>query len=87
MADLLAHNPEKIDYEYHKLEELLEELNKIVEADEAFSVKDLAVHGNDLIALGFKGKEIGEKLNEILMLVIDDKLKNDKQAILSYLTD
>lgn len=87
MADLLAHNPEKIDYEYHKFEELLEELNKIVEADEAFSVKDLAVHGNDLIALGFKGKEIGEKLNEILMLVIEDKLKNDKQAILSYLTD
>lgn len=87
IADLLAHNPEKIGYEHKKIKELIEELKIIVDENEAFSIKDLAVHGNDLIALGYKGKEIGDKLNKILMLVVDDKLKNDKQSILLYLTN
>ncbi len=38
-----------------------------------------------MIALGYKGKEIGEKLNEILMLVVDDRLNNMKEDIVDYL--
>ncbi len=85
VADLYAHNPEKIGYEVEKLGELQKELEEIVAAGEAFKISDLAVNGNDLIALGYKGKEIGEKLDEILNLVVDDKLENDKKAILNYL--
>lgn len=85
LADLKAHNPEKIDYEVEKLHALLHELEEIIKAGEAVSLKELAVHGNDLIALGFKGKEIGDKLNEILALVVDEKLKNEKAEILNYL--
>ena len=86
VSDLLAHNPKKIGYEVEKLNALQKELEEIVAAGEAFKISDLAVNGNDLIALGFhKGKEIGEKLNEILMLVIDNKLENDKDKIIAYL--
>ena len=86
VSDLLAHNPEKIGYEVEKLNELQQELEKIVAAGEAFKISDLAVNGNDLIALGFhKGREIGEKLNEILMLVVDNQLENDKDKIIEYL--
>ena len=86
VSDLLAHNPEKIGYEVEKLNDLQQELEKIVAAGEAFKISDLAVNGNDLIALGFhKGKEIGEKLKEILMLVVDNKLENDKNKIIEYL--
>lgn len=84
LADLSAHNPAKIDYETGRINQLFEELKEIVAAGEAFSIKDLAVHGNDLIALGYKGRDIGNKLREILMLVVDDKLKNDKNEILNY---
>lgn len=86
VSDLLAHNPEKIGYEVEKLNELQQELEEIVAAGEAFKISDLAVNGNDLIALGFhKGREIGEKLNEILMLVVDNQLENDKDKIIEYL--
>lgn len=85
ISDLYAHNPGKINYELKKLNELLIELDEIVAAGEAFKISDLAVNGNDLIALGYKGKEIGEKLNEILMLVVDDRLNNTKEDIVDYL--
>lgn len=85
IADLLAHNPEKISYEVEKIKELQDELDEIVAAGDAFKISDLAVNGNDLLALGYKGKEIGNKLNEILLLVVDDKLANHKTDILSYL--
>lgn len=85
ISDLYAHNPDKIGYELKKLNELLIELDEIVAAGEAFKISDLEVNGNDLIALGYKGKEIGEKLNEILMLVVDDRLNNMKEDIVDYL--
>lgn len=85
ISDLYAHNPDKIGYELKKLNELLIELDEIVAAGKAFKISDLAVNGNDLIALGYKGKEIGEKLNEILMLVVDDRLNNTKKDIVDYL--
>ncbi|MDE6385744.1 MAG: CCA tRNA nucleotidyltransferase [Eubacterium sp.] len=85
VADLYAHNPEKIGYEVEKLGELQKELEEIVAAGEAFKISDLAVNGNDLLARGFKGREIGEKLSEILNLVVDDKLENDKEVVLYYL--
>ncbi len=85
ISDLYAHNPDKIGYELKKLNELLIELDEIVAAGEAFKISDLAVNGNDLIAFGYKGKEIGEKLNEILMLVVDDRLNNTKKDIVDYL--
>lgn len=86
-ADLLAHNPEKIGYELNKLKELQAELEEIVAAGEAFKISDLAVNGKDLLALGYKeGKEIGDKLKEILLLVVDDKLQNKRDKIIEYLS-
>lgn len=85
LADLYAHNPEKIGYEVEKLSELQKELEEIIAAGEAFKLSDLSVNGNDLLALGYKGRAIGEKLDEILNLVVDDKIKNDKEDILNYL--
>lgn len=85
IADLQAHNPEKIPYEINKLRELQLELEEIVYSGEAFKLSDLEINGNDLVSLGFKGKEIGDKLNEILLLVVDDKLKNNKIDILNYI--
>ena len=50
------------------------------------SLKTLAVNGSDLIAAGMKpGKKIGEKLEELLELVIDDPDMNTKEKLLQYL--
>lgn len=42
--------------------------------------------GNDLIKMGFKeGKKLGEILNEVYNLVMDEKLENKKNEIVKYI--
>ena len=49
-------------------------------------LKELAVSGRDLGQAGFRGKEIGDALQKALQAVYDDKVDNDKEAILDYLS-
>lgn len=84
-ADLLGHNPDKIDYELEKIKELQNELEETVAVGAAFKLSDLKINGNDLKSLGYEGKEIGEKLNELLALVVDDQLENMKEKLIEYL--
>ena len=61
-------------------------LNEIIESEQAISLKDIKINGNDLIKLGIPvGKEIGLTLKEILQLVIDEKLENNKEDIIEYI--
>jgi len=54
-----------------------------IEAENAcLSLKDLAVNGHDLMALGYSGREIGQALNTLLEQVLDDRLPNEKEALL-----
>lgn len=56
----------------------------IVERGDCVLLKDLAVTGNDLIALGMKpGAEIGAMLNLLLRVVIEKPITNDKQVLLA----
>lgn len=58
-------------------------LREIREADECFSLSKLAVGGDDLIALGIpRGKQIGSLLQKLLDDVIDERLPNEKDALL-----
>ena len=52
--------------------------------DACLSLKNLAVNGNDLMALGFQGKAIGACLNQLLELVVEERLPNEKRALLDY---
>lgn len=88
IADLKAHNTKKAEVhaEIQTLERLKEEALALISRGDPYRVCDLAVNGNDLMALGFSGRDIGVKLQEILALVLEDKLKNEKSEILSYLS-
>lgn len=58
-------------------------LEEVLQDDECFSLKDLAVNGKDLITIGYKpGKEIGEVLNNLLDLVISGEYINEKEKLL-----
>lgn len=59
-------------------------LEEIKAENACLSLKDLAVNGHDLMALGFRGKAIGEMLNHLLDLVLDETLPNKKGALLTY---
>ena len=60
-------------------------LEEIKAENTCLSLKDLAVNGHDLTALGFRGKAIGQMLNHLLELVLDEKLPNEKGALLTYI--
>ena len=52
-------------------------------AETCLSLKDLAVNGGDLIALGFTpGPEIGRCLQALLNRVLDERAPNDRDALL-----
>ncbi len=86
-SDKLAQNPEMIAEELKRLDITEEKLNAVIAAGEPFEVKNLAVNGNDVMALGYKGREIGIVLNMVLEKVIDGELQNNKETIIGFLTD
>ena len=59
--------------------------DELLAEDDCFSLKDLALNGHDLMALGYEGKTIGETLNRLLELVMDEQVENTKEALLSAL--
>jgi tRNA nucleotidyltransferase (CCA-adding enzyme) len=48
-----------------------------------FSLKQLAVNGRDLAALGYAGSGIGSALNMLLDRVLSDKASNEREALLA----
>ena len=59
-------------------------LLEIREEDSCLTLKDLAVNGRDLMALGISGKALGETLNLLLEQVLDEVLPNEKEALLAF---
>ena len=80
-ADNLAQAPEFLGRQ-QQIDELEQLLEHILEKDACFSLKQLAINGNDLMALGYKGKEIGQMLQFLLELVMDESIPNHKDALL-----
>lgn len=77
---------QKIPYDREKMRKIndfADVLNQVLEEQQCFSMKDLSINGDDLIALGFvPGKKLGEVLTGLLNFVIDDALPNDREALL-----
>ena len=59
-------------------------LEEIRQEDACLSLRDLALNGHDLMALGIRGKAIGQTLNHLLEQVLDEVLPNTKEALLDY---
>ena len=73
--------PDHRDY-FTRIRSLMAE----IQAENAcLSLKDLAVNGHDLMALGYSGREIGATLNRLLEQVLEDRLPNEKDALLAFI--
>lgn len=82
-ADILG---QKQDYEQSridKVDNIKQILEEVLREETCFTLKDLAVNGNDLISIGYKAnKELGNTLDELLQLVIDEECPNKKEKLL-----
>lgn len=67
------------------LDETEKNAHRIINENQCFSLKKLAVNGNDLKNLGYTGQNIGLALEMLLNAVIDDKTENTKQGLEDYL--
>lgn len=83
-CDNSAQNPEYFRGEdfYKQTRDIV---NEIINEKECFSIKHLAIDGNDLISLGYKGKKIGEALEKCLTAVIDGKVENEKSELIKFI--
>ncbi len=82
-ADNAGQNTRDFDRtaEYNQLEQLV---NTVVEQQQCFSLKQLAVNGSDLLALGIPpSAEVGRILNSLLEKVINGELPNEKWYLLA----
>ena len=81
-ADNLAQAPECAE-RLKVYGEIRDTVSEIEAKNECFSLKSLAVDGDDIIALGIpRGKEIGKALSVLLNAVIEGELINEKEILL-----
>lgn len=64
---------------FPEIRRMLEEIRR---EDSCLKVTDLAVNGEDLMALGYQGRQIGTCLHWLLEQVLEEALPNDRQALL-----
>lgn len=62
--------------------------NDLISQNACLTLNDLAINGNDIISIGIpKGKQVGVILNRLFELVLNDEIKNDKDALIRYVID
>lgn len=77
--------PHAIDGKLENMERLLTE---ILKRGDCFSLKTLAVNGNDLMAAGIpEGETLHKTLDRLLNAVIEERCPNEKGALLSFWTE
>ena len=83
-ADNMAQNSELTRMEhFDNLEKIA---NKLIK-ESCFKLSSLAINGKDLIELGIKGVKIGEFLNMLLEEVIEEKIPNEREALINRIKE
>lgn len=67
-----------------ELLEVEQRLNEILAENLCFSLRQLAVNGRDITALGLYGPAVGAMLQRLLEEVISERLPNETNALLSF---
>lgn len=82
-ADKSAQNPKFLEDSMSKILAVEKIYKKILTSKQCLTIADLAINGNDLIAMGLKpGKEFYELFRFLLDCVLDDPTLNERDALL-----
>ena len=82
-ADASACHPDYA-WQTQQLDAVEAVLESLLAEDTCFTLRDLAVDGRDMMALGLRGREIGEALDALLTRVAEGELPNEKAALLEW---
>ncbi|MBQ4568844.1 MAG: CCA tRNA nucleotidyltransferase [Ruminococcus sp.] len=81
-ADIMAQSEYQKDKKLAYREKVLTEAKRIINDGECYSLSQLAINGDDLVSLGYRGKEIGIILNTLLKMVIKGTAENTKESLI-----
>ncbi len=65
--------------------EIYKIIQEIQEENACLSLRELAVNGRDLLALGYSGPAVGQALELLLEQVVDERLPNERTALITFL--
>ena len=83
-ADILAHSP-KGRQRMELLDKIIAIRKELLLKDVPLGIKDLAINGNDLIALGVEpGPRMGDILNTLLEKVVAGEIKNNCEELVTF---
>ena len=60
---------------------------RVIKNKEPYRISDLKINGDDIISLGYKGKDVGKILEYLLREVIEDKNKNEKSKLIEIVRE
>lgn len=61
-------------------------VEETLHTEQCFSLKNLAINGNDIVELGVpSGPRVGEILNTLLTMAIEGEIDNDREKMLAYI--
>ena len=66
----------------HQIRQLM---NEIQAENACLQIRDLALNGHDLMALGYTGPAIGQTLHALLEAVLNEEIPNEKEALCAHL--
>lgn len=84
-ADIAGQNLALAPDRIRVVEESFQVYHQVIEEDAALKVTDLQVDGNDVMSYGFKGKQVGEVLKDLLDLVTYDVVPNEREKLLALI--
>ena len=85
-ADRIATGYSTRGKEDRRMAERMAALDALLAEQPCFTLKDLALNGNDLKAFGLKGPALGEALQQLLEAVMDGRVPNEKDALNNFVT-
>ncbi|MCG8500863.1 MAG: CCA tRNA nucleotidyltransferase [Firmicutes bacterium] len=81
-ADIKAQNPALKEKRLEDIKVIRDIFDDIQRSGQCISIKDLAVNGKDLLAIGVRqGKEVGMVLEKLLDIVIESPEKNNRETL------
>jgi len=84
-ADTKAHERDFVPGRLAELAKVRKIATELVNQEQCFGMKNLAIGGYDIVSLGVKpGKEIGKLLDMALDAVIDEMVPNEKEKLLAF---
>lgn len=83
-ADNKAQGSALAKEERKKIDIIKVEAERIIEKGEVFDIRQLKINGDDLIGIGFSGKEVGKETERLLNACIENRLENDAEKLKAF---